>query len=653
MNLKFLIPLPGLISGILLANKLNPGLICPAISFGFALFSWVIIFFLSKNPITGLKISRCHSIWIFLLFQGIGSLSFVFNQPYINHDIEGQKCFFKGEIEEVSYLTSGDKFKVKILNVKDSTKKYIFVKNFSLILYTDGYSGSKGDLISFSAIPLRIKDSSNNGFPLSNTGIQYYSNVKSNHIKKEGEVFSLSAWFFSVREDIIVLLENSSLDRETLDFLISILLGEKSFLSKEIQTSLNSAGIAHILALSGMHIAILYGILMLLFFPLALIGCHKSRRVLALFLIWLFVLFTGASPSTVRAAIMATFVLLSYVLERKNSALNALMAATTFILIYNPFDLWNIGLQLSFLCVAGIILFSDKLNPVAQHQHPKLYKICEAILIPLITTFTTWILIARYFGNVPTMFLIINIIILPFLPLFIGLGIIYLLCISLGTDILLLAKLLDSFYQSLVKAIEVLSFSGLSTINVEVPSLAVFLWFVAIFGSVFLLYSHSKKLKKIFLIISPIFIGLSIFSIVNLETEINPSVKFPHSFTKIEAIHSVNNNSLTYNFPRKTISKLNSGNMHILSIDNNIHTDSLYALAKTDPDLHNFLMVGPDAYLSQVAGLISDADFSKIILHSGVGKNKKAELLHLLDEKFWDKVYSLRDNGSLSVDLID
>ena len=603
----------------------------------------------------GMRLKHIHMLWISLIFAGVGALDYQFNaKPLIDEDILNGKYKFTGVIEDVNILADGDRFKVKIYTIRNENDKPIGCKNLKFLLKTNGYVGNKGDIISFQATPKTfdyIGRGKEYALRMKHQGITYYSNLKYDAIKKIGVEASPPQFLNNIKEKISSNIERSSLGRESADFLISILLGDKSFLTSETKAILSSAGLSHILALSGMHVAIVYSIILALLFPFSFIGGHKIRQIIALLLIWIYVFLTGGSPSTVRAAIMASFMVLAFLLERKHSALNALLAAIIFILIIDPLALWNVGLQFSFLCVASILIFVERLNPVDRHSHPNSFKILNLILISLFTTICTWTLMAYYFQAVPILFLPANLVLLPLLPLFVGMGIIYVLFLCLGLEISIIGQLLDIYHRAFTSTSDFLSLNGSALVSFQLPALSVWMWLFGIAGIAYVLHSSGKKKRRfvtclaIFAFISSIAIGL------DTPRLNNTSLEFKHSFTKCEVNLYQNGKLQIMEFPRQTVSNTTHGLFQILSVDCPLHHDSLNKFSSFLNKDKKFLIIGPSANISQMAEMIAEFNFERVILHTGVGKNKKVELLHLLDESLWEKIYSLRENGSLDFDL--
>ena len=150
-------------------------------------------------------------------------------------------------------------------------------------------------------------------------------------------------------------------------FMKSLMLGDKSDLyrDEELYYSLSRAGNMHALAVSGLHVAFLVGMIQLLF------GKSPFGSILSIVLVWCFVLITGASPSAVRAAVMQTLLLLAPVVRRENDPPTTIAFALALILLQNPRAAGSVSLQLSFAAMAGILCFGRRLYTLFADPLPK------------------------------------------------------------------------------------------------------------------------------------------------------------------------------------------------------------------------------------------------------------------------------------------
>ncbi len=204
----------------------------------------------------------------------------------------------------------------------------------------------------------------------------------------------------------------------------AIILGDKKMLPDEVKNNLNVVGLRHITAVSGMHVAILTSILMAFLIGLGL--WRKHAFYLSIFLIFLFIVLTGFQTSAIRAGIMGGILLLAQHLGRQKNALNSLVFAGAVMLLINPLLLkMDIGFQLSFLAVLGVIyffpFFSKWINRIFRKAPDFLgFKSILAITISA-QLFTLPILIYN-FGYVSLASLLSNVLVVPLLPFIMGLG---------------------------------------------------------------------------------------------------------------------------------------------------------------------------------------------------------------------------------------
>jgi competence protein ComEC len=202
--------------------------------------------------------------------------------------------------------------------------------------------------------------------------------------------------------------------------LAAMLLGNKAALPADFKEKLNSTGTRHITAVSGMHVAILSG---MLFSLLLNLGLEKKKSSLVVFgFLVFFVVFTGFQSSAVRAGIMASCFLLSGLLGRKNSSVRILMFAGGSMLFFNPLLLaHDIGFQLSFLAVFGILA----LVPLFQYFLrflPNPFALRDILFMSVAAQVFTFPLLAHEFGVFSLVSIGANLVLVPFLPLVLFLG---------------------------------------------------------------------------------------------------------------------------------------------------------------------------------------------------------------------------------------
>ena len=164
-----------------------------------------------------------------------------------------------------------------------------------------------------------------------------------------------------IQSKIINCFKNDIFNEESKALLIALTSGNRAYISDELQSSFANSGAIHVLAVSGLHVGIVY---MLLNFVLSFLNKSKRKKVvksvIIIAIIWLYAFLTGLSPSVTRAALMFSMINIGTTLNRDISFFNILAGAALIMLLFNPLNLFEVGFQLSFIAVAGIVYFQPK-----------------------------------------------------------------------------------------------------------------------------------------------------------------------------------------------------------------------------------------------------------------------------------------------------
>jgi competence protein ComEC len=217
---------------------------------------------------------------------------------------------------------------------------------------------------------------------------------------------------------------NSSIPDPPASILSAMIFGLRQGIPDDISEDFSRTGISHIISISGMHIVI---VLMIINF--ILIGCGFVRQRafwLAVAAISVYIIFIGAPASAVRSAIMGVLLLLAAQIGRLNYSSNALVFAAFVMILFNPWLLIaDIGFQLSFLASAGIIYF----HPFFKNKFRKIGEktflgLADILSVTVSAQLMTLPLIIFYFGGFSPISLLANLLILPFIPLMMILGLV-------------------------------------------------------------------------------------------------------------------------------------------------------------------------------------------------------------------------------------
>ena len=226
---------------------------------------------------------------------------------------------------------------------------------------------------------------------------------------------------------------NQNFNRESAALLNTLLLGKRSDLDENIYQQYVDAGAVHILAISGLHVGIITALLLLLLQKMPNLGFYRPLRYFILLAgLWTFALMAGASPSVLRATIMFSFVGLGTLIRRKQGRFDALMLSMLFLLLINPYYLYDVGFQLSYAAVFSIMKFYPIMRKWWQPENKYIRWIWSLFLVGLSAQIVVLPISLYYFHQFPILFFVSNLVVVPLLqPILIG-GIIALCLGGLG-----------------------------------------------------------------------------------------------------------------------------------------------------------------------------------------------------------------------------
>lgn len=244
---------------------------------------------------------------------------------------------------------------------------------------------------------------------------------------------------------------------DTEPFARALLTGDTGGLSYEVRNEMSLVGISHIVAVSGMHVSLICALVMNLFL--------QRRRLAAgfcLVAIWFFAAMMGFTPSVTRAVVMNSLMLLAPLFKRESDGMTSLSFALLLLLLFNPWSIASVSLQLSFASVAGILIFTQpiskwfiKIMRLRKWRKEKnkrkrffkglLYSACISVSTTLGASILTLPLVAYYFGTVSLISFLSNLMLLPILTTIFTLGYVAVLLSFLFTAIAEPLALLLSF----------------------------------------------------------------------------------------------------------------------------------------------------------------------------------------------------------------
>ena len=498
--IKILIPV---ISGILFCKLTSPSF--SLVYVGVVGLTIILIsFFIPKHKSYALR-------WLF----GSGLILFLFSltTQYYQYRTDQIYCNFPQTVS--SYIG-------EVLDLPQQKRRSVayevdltYPVNKKVVLYLEPDSSSNylmpGDEIMLRA---RIQPFRNLGNPdefdyeefMQNKGFSGSAYVSSTNWMQTGRCSnSFRAKALRLRGKVLDLYKNFDLDDDAYSFISALTLGYKTDLSDDLKDAFRASGTSHVLAVSGLHVAIIYAVILLFFSFLGKRGRGLVfKQLLVLFCLWGYVFITGLSVSVIRAAIMLSLVSIGNILNKKGLTYNTLAVAAFFILIFNPLYLFDVGFQLSFAAVISILFFQPKFSKLYSPKTKVVDYIWSLFTVSLAAQLGVFPLVLYYFGAFPTYFFITNLLVLPFIAIIIYSAVLltfFSLFSFLNLGFLhVISNMIAVFMQFLIKAVlnivyffESMPMSVLEGYDISV--LQVFLMFgIVVFLSLYMLRKQAEQL---------------------------------------------------------------------------------------------------------------------------------------------------------------
>ncbi len=239
---------------------------------------------------------------------------------------------------------------------------------------------------------------------------------------------TIIAYSLRLRQRLVEKFKRNMHDTSAIAVASTLILGYKADLSNDVLQAYSKTGTIHVLSVSGAHVAIIYLLLNLLF---GFLDRHKYgklfKSLLIIGIIWYYSLLTGFSPAVCRAAVMISMVIIGKTFSRYINTLNILAISAFALLLYDPLFITDVGFQLSYLAVAGLIVFQPlvyKWLTIKNKWDDKLWAACSVSIAAQVITFP---LSAFYFHQFPVYFLVSNLFIIIPAEVIMCVGIAYLL----------------------------------------------------------------------------------------------------------------------------------------------------------------------------------------------------------------------------------
>lgn len=338
--------------------------------------------------------------------------------------------------------------------------------------------------------------------------------------------FSLILWAKRLQNYLATSLDNYPFSNESRGIIKALVLGVRSDIDSETYQEYIDAGAVHILAISGLHI----GIITILITKIVNLFLPKRRKIIKIAIVFSILLtyafIAGLSASVLRAVIMFGAYSIAELLGNKRARYDSLIFSIFVLLLFKPNFLFDVGFQLSYAAVLSILLFLPLYNRYFIYKNLIFNTISDIIKVSIAAQIGIIPLSLFYFHQFAGLFLITNIIILPFLGIILGIGIFVVILANFQVLPLWLVKVYDFLIFSMNYVIEnISSYKTMIISDVYFDKMMLFISFFSI-GSL-LFYLYLRKIKYLYLmLISVIFFQIYLIFDKYKEQKISQIIVF-------------------------------------------------------------------------------------------------------------------------------
>lgn len=317
-------------------------------------------------------------------------------------------------------------------------------------------------------------------------------------IKTGNSLIFIEKWARNIRAYVLQHLSKIE-DPAAQGVIEGLVLGSKDNLDEVTKNAYTAAGLMHILAVSGLHVSIIYFIIRILF------GHIKKYRhgqiyfvLLCLSTLWMYALVTGLSPSVCRASFMFSLVAIADASRRQKNIYNTLAASAFFLLFINPNLLFSVSFQLSYIAVLGIVYLQPRFENFWLLKNIVAKRIWQLFTVGLAAQIATLPISVYYFNQIPALSVVVGIIVVPLASSGFTLGLLYLLLAQVPWLNQVLSFILEKNVQLINwLATEVESFSFSLIKNVSLDAFQVILIYAMLLSLLAFLYYKKFQLSVV------------------------------------------------------------------------------------------------------------------------------------------------------------
>lgn len=367
-----------------------------------------------------------------------------------------------------------------------------------------------------------------------------------------------------LRNQLLQIFKKAGLQGDESAIASALLLGYTDKLDDELLNAYSETGTLHVLSVSGLHVAIVFVLFNSMLFFLDDLKYGRILKVfLLLFFLWAYAFISGLSASVLRSAMMFSFVVLAKSFNRSTSVYNTLAASAMLLLLCNPYFITDVGFQLSYLAVAGIVYIQPILNKRIKTKWWIIRQTLDLITVSIAAQLATFPLGIYYFHQFPNYFLITNLIVIPLSTAIMYAGLLLMLISPykwlLKYISILFSKML-TWLNATVKAFSELPHAVTDFISIGLPEMILF------YALILCIFRFLQNKKIYFLKYCLYFIiVLLLFQVVKLEQKRRQK------------------KMVIYATPKATIFHFISGKQHVVLTDTTAYEATLEWLKHMKP----------------------------------------------------------------------
>jgi competence protein ComEC len=302
----------------------------------------------------------------------------------------------------------------------------------------------------------------------------------------------------------------------------ALLIGFRDDLDKELVQDYSNTGVVHIIAISGLHLGMIYGLL------IACFGYFKKSKILTpwvqvfviLIVLWGFSILAGMAPSILRSAYMFSFLTIGNAIDKRGNNLNNLCASAFLILLIDPFALWDVGFQLSYSAVLSIMLFQKPIRNWLFIKNKWIDHVWQLNAVTISAQILTLPIVLFHFHQFPNLFLFTNLVAVPLSGFILYAELLLLIVAQIPFVGHWVGQIIHWLILGMNNFISWMSRVPMAiTDNIQISLLQSFVLMFALFFFCYAFMHKSKKLFFGFTICTIMFFGLRIFSFYNANNQ--------------------------------------------------------------------------------------------------------------------------------------